>query len=983
MCIACVSAGKASGAFGCDDVSAAPSASSSDTGATTTNAAAAPGDGTTSETSGSDTVAGSTSTNDTMSIDTSVRGFINSNGDQDWYRVTLVAGQQYTFAESGFGVGALPDAYMRLYNASGIEILADDDSGGNRDARFTYTATTSGTYYISAGTYSGTGEYMLTMNDGATPFTPVVTVTDAANYLTNTYWETSGNTARHWASSTITFNLVGLEPERVALARTAFQLWADAANLTFVETTGTANITLDDNAAGAYSTSSVSGGLITSSVINVASSWYGGIDSIDSYTLQTFIHEIGHSLGLGHAGHYNGSAAYGTDNVYANDTWQMSIMSYMSQNNYAGNTYDFVMTPMMADIMAIQSLYGASTAHNGNTTYGFNATAGTIYNFATYTSAPSYTIYDNGGTDTLDASGYSNNQMIDLRAGNFSSIGGLTGNIGIYVTSVVENAVGGSGNDTITGNSANNVIRGGAGNDTIDGGAGTDTAVFSGVRAAYTLTSLGGTSVRVVGTDGTDTVSNVEYLQFDDQTLSWPLNHYDAVVSALGISSGLVSVGGSTTVNVTISNTGNLTFAASAIGIYLSTNATFDGGDTLLTTRSAPSLAGGASFSDSFSLTLSSGGTYYLFAVADYNNAVSGESNEGNNVSSPVQIGVYNALNVSGGGGDDNLAGGLANDNLSGFAGNDILYGAAGNDYINGGDGLDDAAVFAGNLSQYTVQDLGSRVIVSGPDGVDTVVNVEHLQFSNGIVHLRDGSGLFDTAFYDNRYADVFQAGVNALAHYQSSGWKEARDPNPFFSSLAYAGANGADMRAKGLSPIDHYHQYGWREGLDPGPNFDTKLYLMYNPDVAAAGIDPLEHYLTSGRAEGRQAYAAIGSKFTAGIFDVEYYASHYLDVSAAGVDPYQHFVSSGWKEGRNPNAYFDAAGYLAHNPDVAAAGVNPFDHYHNNGWKEGRDPSANFDVKAYLAANPDIVAAHIDPLEHFLKSGIYEGRMAFNDGHW
>ena len=44
----------------------------------------------------------------------------------------------------------------------------------------------------------------------------------------------------------------------------------------------------------------------------------------------------------------NGSAVYGTDNIYANDTWQMSIMSYMAQNNYGGDTYRFDMTPMMA-----------------------------------------------------------------------------------------------------------------------------------------------------------------------------------------------------------------------------------------------------------------------------------------------------------------------------------------------------------------------------------------------------------------------------------------------------------------------------------------------------------------------------------------------------------------------------------------------------------------------------------------------------------
>jgi hypothetical protein len=47
-----------------------------------------------------------------------------------------------------------------------------------------------------------------------------------------------------------------------------------------------------------------------------------------------------------------------------------------------------------------------------------------------YTSAPALTIYDSGGNDTLDCSGYSAAQTIDLHAGAFSSIGGLVNNIG-------------------------------------------------------------------------------------------------------------------------------------------------------------------------------------------------------------------------------------------------------------------------------------------------------------------------------------------------------------------------------------------------------------------------------------------------------------------------------------------------------------------------------------------------------------------------
>ena len=74
---------------------------------------------------------------------------------------------------------------------------------------------------------------------------------------------------------------------------------------------------------------------------------------------------------------------------------------------------------------------------------------------------------------------------------------------------------------TLTGNTLANVINGGTGNDTIDGGAGIDSAVFAGQRSQYTLTALAGGSVQVVGADGTDTLSNVERLVFDDQALNW------------------------------------------------------------------------------------------------------------------------------------------------------------------------------------------------------------------------------------------------------------------------------------------------------------------------------------------------------------------------------------------------------------------------------------------------------------------------------
>jgi serralysin len=145
-------------------------------------------------------------------------------------------------------------------------------------------------------------------------------------------------------------------------------------------------------------------------------------------------------------------------------------MSYFDQSNYGGGTYDYVITPQMADIHAVQSIYGATTTRPGNTIYGFNSNAGSIYNFNNYAGKPAFTIYDSGGSDTLNCSGYWSNQTIDLNPGHWSSVGGYVNNIGIYINTKIENAVGGHGNDLIIpkGNLVS-TLTGGGGNDTFQG----------------------------------------------------------------------------------------------------------------------------------------------------------------------------------------------------------------------------------------------------------------------------------------------------------------------------------------------------------------------------------------------------------------------------------------------------------------------------------------------------------------------------------
>jgi hypothetical protein len=118
--------------------------------------------------------------------------------------------------------------------------------------------------------------------------------------------------------------------------------------------------------------------------------------------------------------------------------------------------------------------------------------------------------------------------------------------------------------------------------------------------------------------------------------------------------------------------------------------------------------------------------------------------------------------------------------------------------------------------------------------------------------HIVDG---FDAEYYLAHNPDVAAAGVDPLAHYNSHGWHEGRDPNAFFDTDGYL-AHYADVAAAGVNPLQHYAEHGWKEGRDPSVHFDTEAYLAANPDVAAANVNPLDHFLQHGIYEGRSALA-------------------------------------------------------------------------------------------------------------------------------
>jgi serralysin len=308
-----------------------------------------------------------------------------------------------------------------------------------------------------------------------------------ATYLATGYWQATGNPAHTWdlsSSNVVTVNLTGLTAAGQALARNALDAWEAVADIRFSEVTGPARITFDDSRTGAITNVELTrSGDLSSAHVNIGTDWLSRHGThLGSYSFQTYMHEIGHALGLGHAGTYGGGAPF-SDANFTIDSWQQSVMSYYDQNENPVVAADkaYLLTPMMADILAIQMLYGrpGTTASAGDTRYGMGGNSGTYLDLAmrgagSGLAGRAATIFDQGGSDTINFADDTRAQVMDLRAGTFSTVYGTAGNLGIAIGTMIENFVAGSGSDRVTGNNAANRLDLRGGNDSANGMAGND-----------------------------------------------------------------------------------------------------------------------------------------------------------------------------------------------------------------------------------------------------------------------------------------------------------------------------------------------------------------------------------------------------------------------------------------------------------------------------------------------------------------------------
>jgi serralysin len=470
-----------------------------------------------------------------------------------------------------------------------------------------------------------------------------------------------------------------------------------------------------------------------------------------NYAYFTMLHEVGHAMGLKHTHEVSGLFGLMPGDRDSIEYTVMSYRSYVGASTsvgYANETYGYAQSLMMFDIAALQKMYGANfTTNSGNTTYSWSPTTGEMFVNGVGQGTPGanrilLTVWDGGGTDTYDFSNYTTNLIVDLQPGAWTvtSTAQLaklkadgsklaSGNIAnalLYNNdprSMIENANGGTGNDTITGNSIANVLKGnagndriagGGGNDTIDGGAGVgDYAFFSGNRSQYSVALNLDLSVRITDNrtgspDGVDVVAGTEFFTFADKTVTF-------AELTVGLSLPNISISLGKTVNGT---EGNDTLEGADAGDKLYGK----GGNDLLIGKGGNDLLDGGEGSD----TLDGGlGADQLIGgngtdTVRYSSATAGVIAD---MSTPSR-------NTGEAAGDtyssiESMIGSAFNDILGGTSGNNVLEGGAGADQLLGAGGTDTASYVYSTTG--VTADLTSPANNKGDAAGDTYNSIENL----------------------------------------------------------------------------------------------------------------------------------------------------------------------------------------------------------------------------------------------------------------
>ena len=478
-----------------------------------------------------------------------------------------------------------------------------------------------------------------------------------------------------------------------------------------------------------------------------------------AYHLHHYV--LGTALGLRSGGISADPTAYYQSFEYTVMSWRPYPNAAPAYDRHPGEAYGSPQTFMMLDIAALQSLYGANYSANAtDTRYTWNPATGQMSVNGVGQGVPGanrvfLTIWDGGGIDTYDMSNYFGPVTIDLRPGSWSvtSPGQLArlgegiyarGNIyNAYLfednaASLIENAIGTAGDDTLIGNQADNRLDGGGGgNDTLIGGDGDDVYVIGGVDDVI---------VELPG-EGIDTII------FDAELITFRLPaNVENVVIATG-TAGAASAIGNELDNVMTGNDGTNALYGDAGNDWLDGR----GGSNVLRGGSGDDVYVVRSEEDDFYEAPGEGiDTVYLATSFRFPSpSIRGELE---NFVLTGQVPGYIFANEL----DNIIVGNDQNNELYGLAGNDTLYGGAGNDRLDGGKGLD--RMIGGEGDDFYIVDSRRDMVYEAPNaGKDRVRSsidfalgddIEELILAGGIQgsgnaldNLIEGNGLNNVLF--------------------------------------------------------------------------------------------------------------------------------------------------------------------------------------------------------------------------------------------
>jgi serralysin len=454
---------------------------------------------------------------------------------------------------------------------------------------------------------------------------------------------------------------------------------------------------------------------------------------------QTLFHELGHALGLKHP--FEAEGAFGVLDSSL-DGIDMTVMSYeISARHPEAQWADlFPQSYMYADILALQYLYGVDTETTaGNDMYVFDLSGRHFV-----------TIWDYGGTDTINITGGSRAVKIDLTPGSWSNVGTTieywdgqeywdeTDSLFIAPDTIIENASGAGGNDTLLGNDVSNRLEGNAGTDKLAGGAGADVLV-GGVGSDVSAGGAGNDQIWAGGGDQGD----------------------DVVAGGAGADVMGGGAGNDFLIGGAVDDGANMHF-------FLTNEAQADdGSDTLFGGDGDDTLLGGGwddgavadngAYNDGEAIRSGTSSDYIwagtgndLIVASDGDDQLGGGTGDDTIRGGGGDDAIYGGndsgdtgLNdvLSGGGGDDEIFGAQGNDSINGDAGDDNLFSGAGTDTVDGGAG-DDTLWGGGGDDIFTGGSGADLFVFSANHGDDTVTDYD---IEEDMLDLREAT----TAFAD------------------------------------------------------------------------------------------------------------------------------------------------------------------------------------------------------------------------------------------